>query len=79
MAAINIDRINLAVSGITPGEAERLAGLIAQKLGAAASRVSGSGARSSMEVALPAANGASADSLAEQVVDDLVRQLNRTL
>jgi hypothetical protein len=79
VAAISIDRINLAVSGITPGEAERLAGLIAQKLGAAAARVGGAGAQSSMEVALPAAGGASADTLAEQVVEDLVRQLNRTL
>lgn len=79
MAAITIDRINLAVSGITPDEAERLAGLIAQKLGAAAARVSGSGDRASMNVAVPAANGTPADTLAEQVVEDLVRQLNRTL
>jgi hypothetical protein len=78
MADIGVDRLRITVSGFSAGSGERLARLIAERLGRAATDISREGRHESMSVDLPAASGTDADQLAAQVVDDLVRQLNRS-
>ena len=79
MAEISIDRMSVSLSSMSSGDSERLARLIAEKLVAASSSVAASGRHESVNVNLPGANGLGVDRLAEQIVDELVRQLNRTV
>ena len=79
MAEISIDRLSVTLSGRSSSDGERLARLIAQRLAAASPGLRSSGPRDSVNVEVPGTNGQDLDQLAEQVVDDLVRQLNRTV
>ena len=78
MANISIDRLSITLTDRSSGDGERLARLIAQKLTAASFSAQASGQRDSVNVAVQGANGSELDQLAEKVVDDLVRQLNRS-
>jgi hypothetical protein len=73
---ISIDRMTLSLSAISPSDGERLARLIAQKL-SAQSWSSTPRSRESVTVNAPASNDI--DQLADEIVSDLVRQLNRTV
>ena len=78
MTDLTIDRMTLSLSAISTSDGERLARLIAQNL-AAESWSETPRTRDSVTVDVPPANGRDIDRLAEQIVSDLVRQLNRTV
>ncbi len=75
MIDISIDRMTLSLSAISPSDGERLARLIAGKLSA---QSWGGTPRSRQSVTVDAPASGDIDHLADQIVSDLVRQLNRT-
>jgi hypothetical protein len=78
MPEINIERLSLSLSGLSEEEGRHLAQLIADGLAEASvsDAAPGSDALQSRATVRP---GSSMPDLAEQIVADLVRQLNRTL
>jgi hypothetical protein len=78
VANISIDRLSVTLTGRSPGEGERLARLIGEKLATTSLSARATGRRESINMEIPGANGRDLDQLAEMVVEDLVRQLNRT-
>jgi len=79
MAAINIDRLSLRLSGISGGDGQRLARLIAEGLAASPIGIEGTHHLDAMQVNVTARPGSSMDMLSQQIVADVLRQLERTL
>jgi hypothetical protein len=77
MADISIDKLSFSLSGVGRADGERLARAVAEKLGAARASVSGGGKRDSLKVDVRQGAGDTVDYLAAQIVEDLIRQLNR--
>ena len=79
MAAIDIDRLSLRLSGISGGDGQRLARLIAEGLAASPIGIEGTHHLDTMQVNVTARPGSSMDMLSQQIVADVLRQLERTL
>lgn len=77
MADLSIDRLSLHLSGLSEYDSRRLAQLIADGLGRAA-LPAGTEGRESMEATVKANPGASLESLSDQIVAGIVRQLERS-
>jgi hypothetical protein len=77
VAQISIDRMSVTVSSISSADSERLARLIAERLAAASSKLETSGRWESVRVQKTEADGQGVDRLAQQFVDDIIRQLRR--
>jgi hypothetical protein len=77
MPEINIDRMNLTLEGLSAADGQRLAHLVGEKLAAATHAVHGSTQQASVDVSISA--GPSIDRLAEKIVEDIVRQVNRSI
>jgi len=79
MEAINIDRLSLRLSGISGGDGQHLARLIAEGLAAAPIGIEGTHHLDAMQVNVTARPGSSMDMLSQRIVADVLRQLERTL
>ena len=79
MAAIDIDRLSLRLSGISGGDGQRLARLIAEGLAASPIGIEGTHHLDTMQVNVTARPGSSMDMLSQRIVADVLRQLERTL
>jgi len=79
MAAIDIDRLSLRLSGISGSDGQRLARLIAEGLAASPIGIEGTHHLDAMQVNVTARPGSSMDMLSQQIVADVLRQLERTL
>lgn len=78
MRELTIDRLSLHLSGFSDGDGKHLAQLITSQL-ASTSLVQPVLKDDHIRLDVVAQAGASIRSLAEQIVSDLVRQLDRTL
>lgn len=79
MPEINIDRLNLKLSGISEQDGQDLSRLIAQGLVDAPFATEGVHHLDAVRVKLTAAPGGSMDLLAKQIVADVLRQLESAL
>lgn len=78
MAELIIDRLSLHLSGLAESDGRHLARLIAERL-ASASLPEPSAPLDQMNSEAVAQPGAGVHSLAEQIVSDMVRQLDRSI
>ena len=78
MPELMIDRLTLHLSGLSETDGRHLARLIAERL-ASASLPQALGWRDQMNSNVVAQPGAGVSSLAEKIVSDLVRQLDRSI
>lgn len=77
MPELTVERLSLRIGGLSESEGRHLASLIAD--GLAGAEVSGAaGNYPAMQLKLTARPGNSLPELAEQIVADLIRQLDRT-
>ena len=79
MTAITIDNLSLKLSGLSEHEGERLAHLVAEGLGAASLPDEGSHRVETMNVNIPAHAGNDVDLLSKQIVQEVLRQLARSI
>lgn len=79
MTAINIDRLTLKLSGLSPQAGQHLARLIAE--GLASHEISSHSTHDSpnLQLNIMAQPNANVDRLANQIVSEVLRQLNSTL
>jgi hypothetical protein len=77
MPDLTIERLSLHLSGLSEGEGERLARLIAD--GLAHVSISGAENRAVMQAAITASPGLDIQELSERILADVVRQLDRLL
>ena len=77
MPDLTIERLSLHLSGISEGEGQRLARLIAD--GLAQVSISGGENRDAMSAAITAPTGTDMQQLSERIVADVVRQLDRSI
>jgi hypothetical protein len=77
MPDINIDRMSVTLEGVSTDDGKRLAHLISEKLAAASHRLQGSTQAAAISVSASAGQGI--DRIAEKIVEDIVRQLNRSI
>ena len=76
MTGITIDRLSIDAAGLSAGEGERLARLVADKLGSAAVRLDRPLHVDMARVNVPAPDkGGNLDALAESIVYGLLRQI----
>jgi hypothetical protein len=73
MSGLQVDRLSLSLEGFSPGEARRLAALVAEGL-ADLDLPDGVAHLGQLSVELPAAPGAGVDQLAARVLARLARQ-----
>ena len=78
MPELTIDRLSLHLSGLSESEGRHLARLIADKLASTSLPESGAG-RDQMTSNVVAQPGGGLGSLAERIVSDLIRQLDRSV
>jgi hypothetical protein len=76
MTNLNIDRLTLKLSGISQNDGQRLAQLIATRL--ASSEIPGNSVRDtpSLQMNINIPPNKNVDSLANQIVSEILRQLN---
>jgi hypothetical protein len=77
MPDLTIERLSLHLSGLSEGEGQRLARLIAD--GLAQVSISGGENRDVMNAAITASPGVDMQKLSERIVADVVRQLDRSI
>lgn len=77
MPDLTIERLSLHLSGLSEGEGQRLARLIAD--GLAQVPISGGENRDVMNAAITASPGVDMQELSERIVADVVRQLDRSI
>jgi hypothetical protein len=77
MPDVTIERLSLHLSGLSEGEGQRLARLIAD--GLAQVSISGGENRAAMSAAITASPGVDMQKLSERIVADVVRQLDRSI
>jgi hypothetical protein len=77
MPDVTIERLSLHLSGLSEGEGQRLARLIAD--GLAQVSISGGENRDVMNAAITASPGVDMQELSERIVADVVRQLDRSI
>lgn len=77
MSTLSIDRLSLRLSGLTESDGKHLAELIAEGL-AGANIDAGAADRVSMESRAFVRPGSDVQGMAEEVVADLIRQLQRS-
>ena len=77
MPDLTIERLSLHLSGLSEGEGQRLARLIAD--GLAQVSISGGENRDAMNTAITASPGVDMQQLSERIVADVVRQLERSI
>jgi hypothetical protein len=77
MPDLTIERLSLHLSGLSEGEGQRLARLIAD--GLAQVSISGGENRDAMNAAITASPGVDIQKLSERIVADVVRQLDRSI
>jgi hypothetical protein len=77
MPDLTIERLSLHLSGLSEGEGQRLARLIAD--GLAQVSISGGENRDVMNAAITASPGVDMQELSERIVADVVRQLDRSI
>jgi hypothetical protein len=75
VSGVEIDRLVLRLSGVPEGDGQRLARLIAQGLGRAGSSIEAASHGQAMQMRVTPRTGAGVDDLAEQVVEELLREL----
>lgn len=76
MSDLTIERLSLHLSGLSEGEGERLARLVAD--GLANVSMAGAANRDRMKAVITASPGADMQELSDRIVADLVRQLDRS-
>jgi hypothetical protein len=74
---LEIERLTLKVSGLSEVEVRRLVRLVAE--GLAERPFDGGGDRAGLQSSQTATKGTSTDNLARRIVEDLQRQLDRTV
>jgi hypothetical protein len=88
MGSLQVDRLSLRLSGLSPEEGQRLARLIAERLGTGAyvglrtGTLAGTGKRArvdSIQVQAAAQPGSDLDRLASQIAEQVLRELGRSL
>jgi hypothetical protein len=77
MSDLTIERLSLHLSGLSEGEGQRLARLIAD--GLAQVSISGGENRDVMNAAITASPGVDMQELSRRIVADVVRQLDRSI
>jgi hypothetical protein len=77
MPGLEIEKLTLKVSGLSEAEGRRLVRLVAE--GLADQPFESGGDRAGLQSSQIAPKGASAESLARRIVEDLLRQLDRTV
>jgi hypothetical protein len=77
MPDLTIERLSLHLSGLSEGEGQRLARLIAD--GLAQVSISGGENRDAMNAVITASPGVDMQELSERIVADVVRQLDRSI
>ena len=77
MPDLTIERLSLHLSGLSEGEGQRLARLIAD--GLAQVSISGGENRDVMNAAITVSPGVDMQELSERIVADVVRQLDRSI
>lgn len=79
MPEINIGRLTLKLSGLSEGEGQRLARLIAEGLATAPGPTGSSRHLDALQADVSAWPGIETDDLSKQIVADLLRQLDRSV
>ncbi|MDO8586993.1 MAG: hypothetical protein Q7T82_08125 [Armatimonadota bacterium] len=78
MTDVRVDRLAIRLSGISKSEARLLAPLLGERLGAARFPVGTSVHVDAVRVKAQAAPGEGMSRLAEQIVDEILRQIERS-
>ena len=79
MADVTIDRLTLKLSGLSKADGQRLARRIAEGLVSASPPLEGMHSLDRLRIQVTAQTGRNIDLLAQQIVADVLRELERTL
>lgn len=79
MTVINVDRLTLKLSGVSQQDGQRLAKLVADKLGDREISLGSVQDVSSLQMRITAQTNGNMGWLADQIVSEILRHLNRNL